>query len=157
MNYDDTNVDDKCLDISRTFLNKSKKKINYSYYNKKTKKFLPSDSQDYHRIDSLRIPPAYTNVRICTNPESKIQAIGIDNKGRNQYIYNKCYKEQQKELKFKDLIHFGRKIKRIRKDIMALITNCNTLDKLMSKQYQIALIIFLEFLITKNWKDRGIH
>ena len=26
MNYDDTNVDDKCLDISRTFLNKSKKK-----------------------------------------------------------------------------------------------------------------------------------
>ena len=47
--------------------------------------------------------------------KSKVQAIGIDNKDRSQYIYNKEFIEKQSE-QFEDLTYFG-KIKRIRKDI----------------------------------------
>lgn len=37
------------------------------------------------RIASLAIPPAYTDVVISANPNSHLQAIGVDARGRRQY------------------------------------------------------------------------
>ena len=91
----------------------------------------------------LGIPPAYRNVRISLNPKDKVQAIGIDSKNRKQYIYSDLYKEEQSDVKFSDLIHFGKKLKRIRKNMMKLIMSCDSIDKLLSLEYQIALIIFI--------------
>ena len=81
------------------------------------------------KMNSLRIPPAYTNVKINENLDDDILAIGEDNVGRKQYIYNPEYVEEQSEIKFCELINFGRKIKRIKKEINEAIHNYNNLDK----------------------------
>lgn len=98
-------------------------------------------------LTELYIPPAYTNVVISENPNNKVLAIGEDSKGRKQYIYNKDYIQEQKELKFSDLKVFGSKLKRIRRDYMSHIVSYSNskkcLNKLLSLEYQIALALFL--------------
>lgn len=43
---------------------------------------------DLERIDSLRIPPAWRDVHISTNPRAAIQVWGFDARGRKQYKYH---------------------------------------------------------------------
>ena len=43
---------------------------------------------DLERIDTLRIPPAWRDVHISTNPRSAIQVWGLDDRGRKQYKYH---------------------------------------------------------------------
>src|SRR5687767_3069900 len=45
------------------------------------------DSATLARIRSLAIPPAWTQVWICPDPEGHIQATGRDQKARKQYRY----------------------------------------------------------------------
>ena len=114
------------------------------YYIDRKSKHKINDNKILDRIKSLRIPPAYTCVKISKKANSKVQAIGVDTKKRNQYIYNKEYIEQQKEIKFEDLIHFGRKIKRIRKDILDNIQKCTAdKSKIRDKTCIISIILFL--------------
>lgn len=116
---------------------------NFYYINKKSRKRVKNLNLLKH-IKTLKIPPGYKNVKISSNMKSKVQAIGIDNKDRSQYIYNKEYIEKQSEIKFEDLIYFGKKIKRIRKDINSNIKSCvNDRSKIQSKECLISLVIFL--------------
>ncbi|MFN2637972.1 MAG: DNA topoisomerase IB [Gemmatimonadaceae bacterium] len=43
---------------------------------------------DLERIDALRIPPAWRDVHISTNPRAAIQVWGFDARGRKQYRYH---------------------------------------------------------------------
>ena len=87
-------------------------KFFYYYKNK-----LITNKNIIENINKIRIPPGYNNVKINENFDDDILAIGEDSAGRKQYMYNKNYIEEQSEIKFCDLINFGRKIKKIRKDI----------------------------------------
>ena len=40
------------------------------------------------RIRTLVIPPAWTDLWICPDPNGHIQAAGLDEKGRKQYLYH---------------------------------------------------------------------
>jgi DNA topoisomerase-1 len=40
-----------------------------------------------NRVRELAIPPAWTDVWICRNPNGHLQATGIDAAGRKQYLY----------------------------------------------------------------------
>lgn len=118
--------------------------------NKKKVKFYDLQKKKYTQLPHLSkiyVPPAYTDVRMSCNPESKVLAYGFDSKGRKQYVYNKQFIEEQNELKFSDLRNFGKKIKRIRADCNRCITDYiksgNSLDKLMSRDLQTAVIIHL--------------
>jgi len=91
----------------------------YKYINRKTKKRV--NKRILNRIKSLRIPPSYKKIRISNNAKDKVQAIGVDELGRKQYTYNPKFVEEQQEMKFRDLIQFGKKIKRIRKDYRSII------------------------------------
>lgn len=44
--------------------------------------------RDLERIDALRIPPAWRDVHISTNPRAAIQVWGFDARGRKQYKYH---------------------------------------------------------------------
>ena len=121
------------MDIIRLKNNKG-----FRYINKKTRKNV--DRPTMTRIKSLRIPPAYINVKINIDPTNKHQAIGEDSMNRKQYIYHPDFKEESQEIKFSDLIHFGRKIKRIRRDVNSLITNYGEIP---SKNNVIGLVIYL--------------
>src|SRR6478736_2626865 len=58
------------------------------------------DPQLRERIDQLVIPPAWTDVWICTFPNGHIQATGTDAAGRKQYLYHPTWREQRDRLKF---------------------------------------------------------
>ena len=126
------------MEITRKINTKSKKHI-FFYKNRKI-----SNKKTLNRIETLKIPPAYRNVIISNNPNSKIQAIGTDSKKRKQYLYNKKHTEKQKKLKFSDLVYFGKKIKRIRKDINKNIKKCYKNKKYLdNKECIISIVLYL--------------
>jgi DNA topoisomerase I len=59
------------------------------------------------RIDALAIPPAWTDVWICPDPDGHIQATGRDARGRKQYRYHDGYRQRRERAKFRDLVPFG--------------------------------------------------
>jgi DNA topoisomerase I len=70
-------------------------------------------------IASLVIPPAYRNVEIYyrTGRPPKILYMGIDAKGREQFIYSSWWTEQQRSIKLCNLIRFGEALPQIQSDI----------------------------------------
>lgn len=87
-----------------------------------------SDDLKNH-IKSLNIPPAYKNVKINLNMNDSILAIGKDNRGRSQYIYNKEFKEKQENKKYYNLIEFGMKYKKIMRKINSDLESDVCIDK----------------------------
>jgi len=53
-----------------------------------------TDAATTSRVDALRIPPAWRDVHIASNPRAKIQAWGFDAKGRKQYRYHDAARER---------------------------------------------------------------
>jgi DNA topoisomerase-1 len=47
-----------------------------------------TDRDALDRIKALHIPPQWTGVEVSDNPNSALQATGIDSKGRQQYLYS---------------------------------------------------------------------
>ena len=121
------------MDIIRIRQNNS-----FRYINKYSKKKV--NKKNLKRIKSLKIPPAYNKVKISSCSDDKLQATGIDSKNRKQYIYHPDHYEESRELKFNDLIIFGKKIKRIRHDINELLQKH---ERIPSKNVVIALILYL--------------
>ena len=66
------------------------------------------------RIESLAIPPAWTDVWICPIADGHIQATGRDARGRKQYRYHPRWREVRDETKYDRMIAFGRALPRIR-------------------------------------------
>ena len=110
----------------------------FKFVNKKTKKRV--NKRTLKRIKSLRIPPSYKKIKISNKANDKVQAIGQDEIGRKQYIYNKKFVEEQQEIKFQDLIKFGQKIKRIRRDYRGIIDSKLPFN---NKNKVISLVLYL--------------
>ena len=55
------------------------------------------DPDELQRIKKLGIPPAWTYVWICPNPQGHIQATGRDAKGRKQYRYHPRWRMSAKQ------------------------------------------------------------
>ena len=66
------------------------------------------------RIESLRIPPAWRDVRISPHPNAKLQATGRDRAGRLQYLYHPDFRARQERTKFEKLISFGERLPDLR-------------------------------------------
>ncbi|HEY2848184.1 MAG TPA: hypothetical protein VGI80_10230, partial [Pyrinomonadaceae bacterium] len=66
-----------------------------------------ADAAGLERINSLVIPPAWRHVRISPHPTSKVQAVGIDGRGRLQYLYNSKFAEARARKKFAKIEKFG--------------------------------------------------
>lgn len=66
------------------------------------------------RIAGLGIPPAWTDVRIAENDRAHIQALGIDEAGRDQYIYHPDWETSRADRKLRRLAELVRALPRIR-------------------------------------------
>lgn len=75
------------------------------------------DKRYLERIESLAIPPAWKNVWICPKDNGHIQATGIDEKGRKQYIYHSDWTSLTKQNKFSSMIDFGLSLPKIRNKV----------------------------------------
>src|SRR5215210_3981328 len=59
-----------------------------------------TDPEVLARIHELVIPPAWQDVWICPYPGGHIQATGIDQAGRKQYLYHPRWRERRDTEKF---------------------------------------------------------
>jgi len=91
----------------------------YEYRNDKGNKITNSNTIEY--IKSLKIPPAYENVKIDLNKNAKLLVTGYDVKGKKQYIYNPRWVEMRSIKKFCNMIEFGNKLPQIKNDIDKLL------------------------------------
>jgi len=66
------------------------------------------------RIDELVIPPAWEDVWICPYPGGHIQATGVDQRGRKQYLYHQRWRERRDQQKFDDMVGFARALPALR-------------------------------------------
>lgn len=76
-----------------------------------------SDAETLARIKALAIPPAWTEVWICADPNGHIQATGRDAKGRKQYRYHPRWNEHRSADKFGRLIAFSQALPKIRERV----------------------------------------
>ena len=59
------------------------------------------------RLNALAIPPAWTNVWICPDPDGHIQVTARDARGRKQYHYHTSYREARDQSKFRRMLEFS--------------------------------------------------
>src|SRR5687768_18164786 len=57
------------------------------------------------RVRALVIPPAWTDVWICPDPDGHLQVTGRDVKGRKQYRYHPAFRAHREEVKFRSEEH----------------------------------------------------
>ena len=75
------------------------------------------DEKTLARIRRLRIPPAWRDVRIARGDSSPLQAVGVDKKGRTQYLYHARFRAQREEEKFRRVVEFGESLPRLRRKV----------------------------------------
>ncbi|HEX8966220.1 MAG TPA: DNA topoisomerase IB, partial [Patescibacteria group bacterium] len=97
-----------------------------------------SSDTTLERIKALTIPPAWTNVWICPSPTGYLQATGVDDRGRKQYIYHTDWVKQTQENKFNSILDFAEVLPKIRNKIYA-----DMQEEELEKDKIIATVIWL--------------
>lgn len=80
------------------------------------------------RIGRLRIPPAWSDVRIAQGENAPLQAVGVDKKGRTQYLYHPKFRQKRDDEKFLRVVHFGEALPALRRRVRADLA-AGTLDR----------------------------
>jgi DNA topoisomerase-1 len=76
-----------------------------------------AESEVLGRIDELVIPPAWEDVWICPYPGGHIQATGVDQRGRKQYLYHPRWRARRDAAKFDDMVAFARTLPALRERV----------------------------------------
>jgi len=77
------------------------------------------DQTTLARIHALAVPPAWTQVWICPDPNGHIQAVGRDARGRKQYRYHASWRASRDEAKYERLCDFGAALPKLRARLAA--------------------------------------
>jgi len=82
-----------------------------------------NDPHTRKRLNALAIPPAWTDVWICPDPDGHIQATARDARGRKQYRYHPSYRETRDRSKFRRMLEFSEVLpllrERVERDLCA--------------------------------------
>ncbi|HEX7052329.1 MAG TPA: DNA topoisomerase IB [Burkholderiales bacterium] len=78
---------------------------------------LIRDAAVKRRLNALAIPPAWTQVWICPDPDGHIQATARDARGRKQYRYHPHYRDARDRSKFRRMLEFSEVLPRLRERI----------------------------------------
>ena len=70
------------------------------------------------RNRALTVPPAWTDVWICTDPMGHLQATGIDAAGRKQYLYHERWRAHRDRAKFARMTSFGAALPKLRRRLV---------------------------------------
>lgn len=65
------------------------------------------DAKTLARIRALAIPPAWSDVWICSDPQGHVQATGRDARGRKQYRYHPAWTRRRGRDKRERIVAFG--------------------------------------------------
>ena len=73
-----------------------------------------TDPSKLARIESLVIPPAWSDVWISPRAAAHLQATGVDKAGRRQYLYHPEFRAAQEQAKYDKLIRFAERLPELR-------------------------------------------
>ena len=74
-----------------------------------------TDAEQLERIRALVIPPAWRHVRVSPSARSRLQTVGVDTRGRTQYLYHPNYREKQQRKKYDKIVRFGESLPALRR------------------------------------------
>ena len=94
---------------------KAKQGLRFSYFDTEGKPLR--DAERIQKIQALAIPPAYTDVWICPDPDGHLQATGRDAKGRKQYRYHPRWRSVRDGNKYERMMVFAEALPKIRNQI----------------------------------------
>jgi DNA topoisomerase-1 len=94
--------------------------------------------EELQRIRALVIPPAWTDVWICTDPLGHLQATGRDARGRKQYRYHPKWRQMRDDTKYYRLIGFAQTLPAIRRR-----TAADLRDAKLSREKVLATVVAL--------------
>jgi DNA topoisomerase-1 len=97
-----------------------------------------TDEAALERIRSLAIPPAWKNVRVSPSARTRIQAIGMDTRGRVQYVYHPQFSARQQRLKYEKIERFGEHLPALRRK-----TNKDINGEGMTRERVLAVVVRL--------------
>ncbi|HVW19222.1 MAG TPA: DNA topoisomerase IB [Solirubrobacteraceae bacterium] len=76
-----------------------------------------ADPDALARIRALAVPPAWRDVWICCDERGHIQATGIDDAGRKQYLYHEDWQRRRAAAKFDTMVLFAQALPRLRRRV----------------------------------------
>ncbi|HEY5941348.1 MAG TPA: DNA topoisomerase IB [Solirubrobacterales bacterium] len=76
-----------------------------------------ADEDTLERIRGLAIPPAWREVWICSDPYGHIQATGLDEAGRKQYLYHERWQLRAAQRKFESMRDFAAQLPKLRRSV----------------------------------------
>jgi DNA topoisomerase-1 len=100
-------VSDCSPGLSRRRLGKS-----FAYYTRNGARVR--DERTLARVRTLAIPPAWTDVWICTDASGHIQATGRDARGRKQYRYHPAFSAERDRHKYQRMLELARVLPQLR-------------------------------------------
>jgi DNA topoisomerase IB len=80
-----------------------------------------ADTEVLERVKALVIPPAWTEVWICPWPTGHLQAVGLDARGRKQYLYHDRWQARRAAEKFDRMVEFARALPELRRRCAELL------------------------------------
>ena len=116
----------------------------YKYYNKQGRE-IKIDRKLQEFVSKNYIPPAYKDVKINLKATADVYAIGIDDKGRKQYLYRKKHTENSSKQKFYKLIEFGKIYPNLKRDISILLGKPSN-----TREHEIGMV--LKLMIDCNFR-----
>ena len=87
----------------------------WQYFDENGKRLTNRD--EIERLNSIALPPAYTDAWFCKDANGHIQATGKDARGRKQYRYHADYRAKQDASKYDGCREFGEALPRLRRSV----------------------------------------
>jgi DNA topoisomerase IB len=87
------------------------------------------DEETIARIEELVIPPAWRDVWVCPYPMGHIQATGIDQAGRKQYLYHQRWRARRDREKFEGMVEFAQSLPKLREDVERILEGADELTR----------------------------
>lgn len=76
-----------------------------------------TNAEQLERIRALVIPPAWQEVWIAADADAHVQATGVDEAGRTQYLYHPAWREQRDREKFLRAVAFADLLPSVRRRV----------------------------------------
>ncbi len=120
---------DRTVYDKKNYIKRMKNGNSFRYFYKDGK--AVTDKNTLEKISHIYIAPAYRDVKIYLNQD--LLAVGIDDKGRKQYVYSEEFKRKREEKKYSQLLTLSDKIGKLKMKIKRdLALKEYTLDKLVA-------------------------
>ena len=110
--------------------------FSWDYFQPNGKKLINKDRVEF--LNSLAVPPAWTDVWFCANENGHIQATGKDANGRLQYRYHPKWIDYKSKLKYANIDEFAAELDSLRDMVKEDLSK-----KEMSKDKVAALVVWL--------------